>query len=186
MPTISAILDACVLIPAPLCDTLLRTAERDLYRVLWSEDILSEVERNLIQQLGVPPERAARRVRLMRESFDEALVADYEPLIPAMTNSAKDRHVLAAAIVSRSHVIVTTNLKDFPEESLQAYSIEAQSPDEFLMNLFDLHPGMMLQIVRDQVNALRSPLMSFADVLHAIARDAPRFAEAIRHQVDLP
>ena len=41
----AVLLDACVLVPMPLCDTLLRLAEEPaLYRPLWSERILLEVD----------------------------------------------------------------------------------------------------------------------------------------------
>ncbi len=44
-----AILDACVLLPMPLADTLLRMAETpQLYVPKWSSEIISEVSRNLI------------------------------------------------------------------------------------------------------------------------------------------
>ncbi|HEY5474093.1 MAG TPA: hypothetical protein VIK32_13010 [Candidatus Limnocylindrales bacterium] len=39
----SAFLDACVLVPIALADTLLRLAEADLYRPLWSERVLDEM-----------------------------------------------------------------------------------------------------------------------------------------------
>jgi hypothetical protein len=44
------VLDACVLFPASIRDTLLRAADAGLYRVYWSELILEEVRRNLIGQ----------------------------------------------------------------------------------------------------------------------------------------
>ena len=42
MPRYTAVLDACVLVPIALADTLLRVAEKGLYRPLWSDRILTE------------------------------------------------------------------------------------------------------------------------------------------------
>ena len=45
-------LDACVLLPMPLSDTLLRMAETPrLYVPKWSDDILQEVTRNLVEKM---------------------------------------------------------------------------------------------------------------------------------------
>jgi hypothetical protein len=41
MPRYTAVLDACVLVPIALADTLLRVAEKGLYRPLWSMRILA-------------------------------------------------------------------------------------------------------------------------------------------------
>lgn len=49
-----AFLDTCVLYPAYLCDTLLRLAESDAYRPLWSDDVLNELQRNLVER-GIAP-----------------------------------------------------------------------------------------------------------------------------------
>ena len=49
----AVVLDACVLIPMPLCDTLLRLAEDpSMYRPLWSDQILQEVGIALEKKLG--------------------------------------------------------------------------------------------------------------------------------------
>lgn len=42
------VIDACVLVQAPVRDTLLRAAALGLYRPLWSEETLAEVERTLV------------------------------------------------------------------------------------------------------------------------------------------
>lgn len=61
MPKIRVLLDACVLLPYELADFLLRLADADLYEPLWSEEILTEVDRNLVQKFGVTKEKAAQR-----------------------------------------------------------------------------------------------------------------------------
>jgi hypothetical protein len=134
------VLDACVLVPATLRDTLLRAYATDLYVARWTTDILVEVERTLVSHLTTP-DRARSLVTRIREAFEDAEIprARYERLISAMTNHPKDRHVLAAAIVVAANAIVTSNPRDFPPSALSSYNIDAESPDRFLMRRFDLH-----------------------------------------------
>ena len=40
------VLDTCALYPAHLRDTILRLAERGLYRTLWSGEIIEELDRH--------------------------------------------------------------------------------------------------------------------------------------------
>jgi hypothetical protein len=63
-------------------------------------------------------------------------------------------------------VIVTYNLRDFPEETLAAYGIEAQHPDEFVSHLFDLDPGVVCAAVRDQRESLKNPPVSVDELLN--------------------
>lgn len=69
----------------------------------------------------------------MDRNVRDCLVEGYEYLIPGLSlPDEEDGHVLAAAIRSRSSVIVTFNLKDFPAAMLDEYKVEAQHPDEFI------------------------------------------------------
>jgi hypothetical protein len=67
----AVVLDTCVIYPAHLRDTLLRQAERGLFRVLWSDEILDELQRNLVARggrvvsYGVARERRRLRSCLM-------------------------------------------------------------------------------------------------------------------------
>ncbi len=62
----------------------------------------------------------------------DCLVENFEDIIPALhLPDPKDRHVLAAAIRGRADVIVTYNLKDFPEKELQKYGIGPSTPMNF-------------------------------------------------------
>ena len=85
----------------------------------------------------------------MNKAVPDALVTGYQETIPTLTlPDPTDRHVLAAAIVGRADVIVTSNLKDFPADVLQPYGIEAQHPDEFLMHQRDLNHDRFLECVK--------------------------------------
>ena len=74
----------------------------------------------------------------MRRAFPLAVVDGYQPLMPAMTNDPKDRHVLAAAVRGEAALIVTADLRDFPPVALDPFDIEAISPDDFLLDQLDL------------------------------------------------
>lgn len=67
--TFPVVLDACVLYPLYLRDTLLRAAERDLFRVHWSHEILDEAMRNLVKDLHVTEEQAERTKSCMNAAF---------------------------------------------------------------------------------------------------------------------
>jgi len=71
----AALLDACVLVPIALADTLLRIAERDLYRPLWSDRILEEARSAIIKvHPGIEPEPINNRFAAMGNAFEDALV----------------------------------------------------------------------------------------------------------------
>ena len=67
----SALLDACALYPQSLRDVLLRFAERDIYRLLWSADVLDEMERNLVKSAGLTAPKAARLRAIMEDAFPD-------------------------------------------------------------------------------------------------------------------
>lgn len=126
------VLAANVLYPFTLRDTLLRAAHAGLFQVCWSEPILEEATRNLVDDGIMTAEQAHRLRSAMERAFPEALVTGFDGLIAAMPNQEKDRHVAAAAVRCGARVIVTINERDFRE---LPEGIEAQHPDEFLGNL---------------------------------------------------
>lgn len=159
MPGFTALLDACVLYPAPVRDLLIETANTHVYRARWSDHIHEEWISNVLKNNAkATPEALARTRTLMNDAVPDALISGYEPLINSIIlPDTNDRHVLAAAIVGRADVIVTANLKHFPPEALSPYGIEAQHPDEFLMHQRDLNPERFLQCVKRIRARLVSP-----------------------------
>jgi len=89
------LLDANVLYPFTLRDTLLRAASEGFYQIYWSAEILDEAVRNLVASGTVTAEQGARLRATMERAFPEAEVMGYEPLISGMPNDPKDRHVAA-------------------------------------------------------------------------------------------
>jgi len=176
------VLDANVLFPFTLRDTLLRAAARGYFQVHWSEQILDETTRNLIGSGTVTPDQAQRLTSALSRAFPEALVTGHEAFVDAMTNHEKDRHVAAAGVKAAAQVIVTFNLKDFlslPE------GIEAQSPDEFLSDLFDLDPDGLVEVVREQAAALRNPARTLGDIVRGLAKLVPEFAKSIAEHAQI-
>lgn len=174
------VVDANVLFPLTLRDTVLRAAAAGFYQLRWSAEILDEMERNLVSTRTMPADKAARLRAMMEKYFPEALVTGYEPLVAAMQNDAKDRHVVAAAVKAGAQVVTTSNLKDFtplPD------GIEAQSPDKFLWNLFDLDPEGFTEMLCEQAADLQKPPVTFDELLERLARAVPDLVTAVREHI---
>jgi hypothetical protein len=143
----------------PLADTLLRFAEVPrLYFPLWTDHIIAEVSVNLVKKFGVSSAAASRRAEALREAFPRSWVTGYSPLIKRLENDPKDRHVLAAAVRSGARVIVTYNVKHFPERALAPFGIEAKGPAEFLVGLYELDPELAMEKLGQQAQAISIPL----------------------------
>jgi predicted nucleic acid-binding protein len=181
----SALLDANVLVPNALRDTLLRVAEADFYRPLWSQDVLVETRRTILRlRPDIDPGRLDAMFAGMNEAFSDALVTGYEPLVDGMTNDKGDRHVLAAAVIGRADVIVTNNLKHFPRSAVDPLKIEALKPDQFLCLQYDLAPPLLVDLIKRQsAETGRSPgkpRLSLDELLDCLSKaGAPRFVEHI-------
>ena len=179
-----AFFDACALYGATLNDVILRLADGGAYRALWSDGVLDEVRRNVIDD-GYQAAEIDRRLNTMREYFPDAIVNGYGDLVETMTCHPKDRHVLAAAVRANADVLVTFNLKDFPPESTHAFEVEIVHPDEFLLDQLDLYPGLVLRTIRELSEDYDSPPMSIDDVLNVLSRaGVPRFAAEARRFLD--
>ena len=173
MSSYTALLDANVLYPAPVRDLLLHLAVTDIYKARWTADIHREWIENLLENEPHRDRARLERTRdLMNSSARDALVTGYEGLIPSLhLPDPYDRHVLAAAIVGRCDVIVTANLKHFPEAALAPFGIDAQHPDEFLCNHLNLAQGLFCRCVQKIRTRLKSPPCTTDDYLDILTRN---------------
>ena len=180
----AAVLDACVLVPMPLCDTLLRLAEDPaFYRLLWSKEILREVGDALETKLKLTKEQREYRLNQMQKAFPEAMVRIPQGLINTFDCPDKDdRHVLACAVKGQANAIVTKNTRDFPAECLKEYGIFCQPPDEFLVHQFYLGPQEVVEKLDRQAAAIRKQRNYILDLL---VKDAPVFCSLITQHFPL-
>jgi predicted nucleic acid-binding protein len=154
-----AILDACVLYPAPLRDFLMHLALLDLFQARWTEEIHTEWIRNVLaNRPDLRAEQLMRTKELMNAHARDSVVTEYESLIENLTlPDVNDRHVLAAAIHSKANLIVTFNLRDFPAATLQPFGILAIHPDEFILSLIDVDAERVFSAAERQRKTLKNP-----------------------------
>lgn len=180
MARYAVVLDACVLVPVTLADTLLRIAERDLYRPLWSARIVAEAIDAIVEiHPNIPLDQVQRRFAAMDEAFEDARVGGWENLEATVAlPDPDDRHVVAAAVRGRSDAIVTANVRDYPPEILGPLQIEIIHPDDFLLDQFDLAPRIVLDVLREQADHTRQPALTPIDLIARLARaGVPGFAD---------
>ena len=160
--TFVVVYDACVLYLARLRDLLIRIARTGVVRARWTDEILDECFRSILEDRPDLDESALKRTReLMIKAVPDGMVTGCADLIEGLTLSdVDDRHVLAAAIRASAQTIVTLNLADFPSAVLGSLGIEVQHPDDFVLDAIDLAPGQVARCIREQVAALKNPSMS--------------------------
>ena len=178
----TAVYDACVSYLAPLRDFRLWLGLSRCFQARWSARIHGDWKRSLlINRPALSAEQLDRTSDLMDRAIPDAWVTGFEPLMASLSlPDPDDRHVLAAAIHCHASVIVAFNERDFPSDILEAFEMEAQYPDVFGKNLFDLDPASVVAAAQRQRQQLRSSPMEvdhFLDVLHR--QGLPQTAKAL-------
>jgi predicted nucleic acid-binding protein len=163
----TAVLDACVLHPATLRNFLLRLAEEGAFIPVWSDKIVDEFVRAVVQtRHTVKPESMRRTVELMNGAFPDARVAGYGKLIKALRlPDPDDRHVLAAAIKAKAAANVTFNSRHFPAGTLADQGIVACHPDAFVDGLLKSNPGAVERAFGELRRSLKNPPVSVPELL---------------------
>lgn len=183
-PTV--VYDACVLYPAPLRDLLMHVALADLCRAKWTDAIHEEWTRNLLMNRPDLQLAQLQRTRdLMNAHVRDCMVTGYESLISTLVlPDPYDRHVLAAAIHCRAGLIITFNLRDFPEAALRAYGVEARHPDRFLMDLLIAAPELFYAAARLHRSTLKHPPKTVDEYLQTLtAQGLTQTVEGLRRSL---
>ena len=141
-----ALLDANIFPAVWLLDVMLTLDEEQVIDAVWSERILEEARRALIERRGRTPEQADRLLSFITPMNPTHCIYGWSHLERTLDlPDSDDRHVLAASLMADADFIVTY-IKDFPPTTLERYAVEAVHPDEFL--------SMMLR--RDREGVMRT------------------------------
>jgi predicted nucleic acid-binding protein len=168
-----AVLDANVLYPQWLRDVMLTLAAMGYYEPRWSSQILDEMRRNILaDHPAIEPRRFDHTtIAALRAAFPEAWVDPAEDLIAAMDNEPGDRHVLATAIATQAHLVVTANVTDFRSPRFVASGrVAVETPTDFLITVLDSHPDLMATVLLHLATRRRGT-ETIADVLDQLARN---------------
>lgn len=186
MSKFTVVLDACVLYPAPLRDSLMRLASTDLFKAHWTDKIHDEWINALLRQNKYSREVLERVRNLMDTHIKDAKVTGFEELIDTLDlPDPDDRHVLAAAIRCGANALVTYNLKDFPLTALKPYGIEALHPDDFIYYQLELAPAICCRAFRKQRTALKHPPLEAAKFLDILQQQQlPQTVSKLREFID--
>lgn len=147
---------------------LIQLAASGLYRARWTAEINDEWVRNVLANRNdITSKMLEYTVTMMEKAIPGYNLTGYEDTIPGLTLTAKsDRHVLAAAIKCSAQVIVTYNLKHFPQHELAPYDVEAKHPDEFLQDCYDLAPPAVISGVKAILGRLKNPPVSAKELIN--------------------
>ena len=119
-----------------------------------------------MRRKDVPEEEILKRVKKANMAFPDALVENYTSLIDGIElPDIDDRHVLAAAIKTNANLIVTNNMKDFPEQYLNSFGLTAKTADDFLTDIIDLNPEVAVRAFREMVLNRKKPDLDEYQVL---------------------
>ena len=161
-----------VLYSAPIRDLLLQLAVADIYRARWTSDIHDEWIRAVLKSNSrATPDKLQRTRNLMDQATRDCLVTGYQSLIPSLDlPDPNDRHVLAAAIAGSCDLVVTRNLKHFPQRVLAQFQIQPIHPDDFLADHLSLNPDLFCSTVRTVRRRLKHPPLAIDDYLAVLSK----------------
>lgn len=174
------LLDACVLFPTVLRETLVGAAEAGGFTPLWSPRILEEWAR-ATRRLPDGAETIARaEIALLCDRWPSAQLVPDPGLIETLSlPDPGDRHVLAAAITGAADALLTANIRDFPTRTLARHRILRRDPDGLLVEL--AHAGVAVATVASKVQARAEAASQRPQPLRPLLKRAglPRLAKML-------
>ena len=173
--------DTNVLYPISIADLTLRLADLHVHELIWSADLLDEVERVLIEDKGLSPASASYFCECIRTAFPEGEIAkvDYAGLIGSRSGPDPDDHVhSAAAVAGGATVLLTSDSRGFPNADLDG--VHRLDPDTYFLEQLKAFPDEVIGVLDDMAASRREPQTIASTVAALEAAGMPRFATEVR------
>jgi len=140
-----AVLDSSVIFSRVLHDLFGRLAlQARLFDLVWSDELLGETKRVLIERKPTSEAVAERWVSYLRDAFPDGRVditdLPAEVELTALTRDAKDQHVCALALAAHASLLITFDI-GFDREALASFGVRLATPDEVLVPAFEERAG---------------------------------------------
>lgn len=151
---------------------LLSLAAAEFFRLRWSTKILDETQAAVQKILeGRDPATASAKGLKSRQTmefaFEDAMVSEYDSYLSSCGGlpDSDDAHVVAAALKTQAHMIVTENLKDFPARVLAPLNLEAKSADAFIADTLSLDVGKAVNAIQQMRERFKKPELTADQLL---------------------
>jgi predicted nucleic acid-binding protein len=151
-----AVLDADIIYSRVLHELMGRVAKRlRLFDLVWSEELLAEARRALVEKKGLAEGVASRWVDYLPQNFPAGATNVEEDMVrvdlDALTVDLQDQHVCALAITSGADYLFTHD-RGYLTNGLRQYGVEVTAPDPFLAAAFDADAEAMLTLLELQAS----------------------------------
>ena len=171
------LLDANVLFSPWTTDVIMSLADAGMLEPTWSDRILEELVRAAERQGR--GQLVSGMVGALNRHYPESCIDGWEDRVESIAlPDPDDRHVVAAAVEGACDIIVTYNLRDFPQEALGVLGLQALSPDDLLMELIGKRPVRVFRVIEELVASKRRPPRTYDQEIEGLRRcGLRRFAD---------
>jgi hypothetical protein len=176
-----------VLWPVSLVDLTFRLAEIGYHEVLWTEDLLREITRVLVDYKGLPAASADRFCQQIRATFPTGEIRRevYEDRVARQIGPDPDDHVhSAAASEGGATILLTSNTSDFPDQDVKPCVVS--TPDDYYCAVLDDDPELVELTLEQMSSHLTRRSITTDDLIDSLERaGCPRFANRLRDRKTL-
>jgi hypothetical protein len=183
-------IDTSELYPFTVMDVLLTMSEHFLFTWVWTDELLDEWERVIVEDQQRTAESARSVINAVRSWFEDSRLdpADYRDRVTDdLSPDPDDRIHIAACLDGRADVLLTRNTKDFPVEKLAAEGVRVMTADDFLIDLLRRRPKAVQEALVATAAARRRPPVTACELVDRMDKaGTPKFAARMRKRLGCP